>query len=70
MARVAQESETTEQLWGPETQKAVENPETKARLIAAGLEPGDLTPEQFAQFLKVQSERFGAVIKSANIKVE
>ena len=53
-----------------ETQKAVENPETKARLIAAGLEPGDLTPEQFAQFLKVQGERFGGVIKSANIKVE
>jgi tripartite-type tricarboxylate transporter receptor subunit TctC len=53
-----------------ETQKAVESPEIKARLIAAGLEPADLTPEQFAEYLKSQGERFGAIIKAANIKVE
>ena len=53
-----------------ETQKVLANPETKARLIAAGLEPGDLTPEEFADFLKKQSERFAAIIKAGNIKVE
>jgi tripartite-type tricarboxylate transporter receptor subunit TctC len=53
-----------------ETQKVLANPDTRARLIAAGLEPGDLTPEEFAAFLKQQSERFGAIIKAGNIKVE
>jgi tripartite-type tricarboxylate transporter receptor subunit TctC len=53
-----------------ETQKALENPETRSRLVAAGLEPGDLTPEQFADYLKMQGERFGSIIKAANIKVE
>ena len=53
-----------------ETQKVLANPETRARLIAAGLEPGDLTPEEFADFLRKQSERFGAIIKAGNIKVE
>ena len=53
-----------------EVQKALETQETKSRLIAAGLEPGDLTPEQFADFLKVQGERFGGIIRAANIKVE
>jgi tripartite-type tricarboxylate transporter receptor subunit TctC len=53
-----------------EVQRALDSPETKARLIAAGLEPGDLTPEQFAEFLKVQSERFGGIIRQANIKVQ
>jgi tripartite-type tricarboxylate transporter receptor subunit TctC len=53
-----------------ETQKALAMPETKARLIAAGLEPGDLTPEEFAEFLKAQNDRFAAIIKQANIKID
>jgi tripartite-type tricarboxylate transporter receptor subunit TctC len=53
-----------------EVQRALESPETRARLVAAGLEPGDLTPEQFAAYLKTQNERFAAIIKAANIKVE
>ena len=52
------------------TQKSLETPEIRARLIAAGLEPGDLTPEEFADYMKKQGERFGAIIKAANIKVE
>jgi len=53
-----------------EVQRALESPETRAKLVAAGLEPGDLTPEQFAAYLKTQNERFAAIIKAANIKVE
>jgi len=53
-----------------ETQKALGLPETKAKLIAAGLEPGDLTPEEFAEFLKGQNDRFAAIIKQANIKLD
>ena len=53
-----------------ETQRVLESPATRSRLVAAGLEPGDLTPDQFADFLKVQGERFGSIIKAANIKVQ
>jgi len=53
-----------------EVQRALESPATRAKLVAAGLEPGDLTPDQFAEYLKVQSERFASVIKAANIKVQ
>jgi tripartite-type tricarboxylate transporter receptor subunit TctC len=53
-----------------ETQRALETPATRDRLIAAGLEPGDLTPDQFAEFLKVQNERFASIIRNANIKVD
>ena len=53
-----------------ETQRVLESPLTRSRLVAAGLEPGDLTPDQFADFLRVQSERFGSIIKAANIKVQ
>ena len=53
-----------------EVQRALESPQTRARLVAAGLEPGDLTPDQFAAFLKTQNDRFAAIIKAANVKVE
>jgi tripartite-type tricarboxylate transporter receptor subunit TctC len=53
-----------------EAQKALEMPATRDRLIAAGLEPGDLTPDQFAEFLKVQNDRFASIIRGANIKVD
>jgi tripartite-type tricarboxylate transporter receptor subunit TctC len=53
-----------------ETQKVLDTPATRDRLVAAGLEPGDLTPDQFAEFLKVQNDRFASIIKGANIKVD
>jgi len=53
-----------------ETQKVLETPATRDRLVAAGLEPGDLTPDQFAEFLKGQNDRFASIIKGANIKVD
>ncbi len=45
-------------------------PDVQARLKGLGGEPGTLTIEQFAEMNKKEYDRFGALIKSANIKAE
>ena len=40
------------------------------RLLAAGLEPSTQTPDEFAQFVRAQNERFGAIARQANIKTQ
>lgn len=45
-------------------------PDVQAKLKALGGEPGTLSIEQFADLNKKEYERFGALIKSANIKAE
>ena len=45
-------------------------PDVQAKLKGLGGEVGTLTPEQFSQLNKQEFERFGALIKKANIKLE
>jgi tripartite-type tricarboxylate transporter receptor subunit TctC len=45
-------------------------PEVRSRFEALGTVPGGGTPERFAAFLKEEVERWGAVIRAANIRVE
>ena len=45
-------------------------PEVQTKLKGLGGEVGTLTPEQFSQLNKQEFERFGALIKRANIKLE
>jgi tripartite-type tricarboxylate transporter receptor subunit TctC len=44
------------------------DPETSRKLIEAGADPAPGTPEQLAEFLKSELERWGKVIKEKNIK--
>jgi tripartite-type tricarboxylate transporter receptor subunit TctC len=53
-----------------EIQKAVQSPELKEKYLALGLEPVATTPEEMATFMRSQYERYGSVIRSANIKIE
>jgi len=53
-----------------EIRKAMQAPELKERYLALGLEPASNTPDEMAAFMRQQQERYGAVIKSRNIKVE
>src|SRR5882672_2551606 len=53
-----------------EIRKAMQAPELKERYLALGLEPAANTPDEMAAFMRQQQERYGAVIKSRNIKVE
>ena len=53
-----------------ELTRVLKLPDVQARLRGLGGEPGTLTSEQFADMNKKEYDRFGALIKSANIKAE
>lgn len=53
-----------------ETIKVLQLPDVQKRLIALGGEPGKGTQEQFAALVKSDYERFGRLIKDANVKIE
>ena len=53
-----------------ECQKAVQSPDGKERLLAAGLEPDSLPMDQIAAYLKKQGDRFGAVARQAKIRLD
>jgi len=53
-----------------ELKRVLALPDVQARLRGLGGEPGNLTPEQFADMNRAEYERFGKLIKAANIKAE
>ena len=53
-----------------EMQAAVRKPELKERFMALGIDPAGSTPDQFATFLRNEVEKWGKVIKAANVKLE
>jgi tripartite-type tricarboxylate transporter receptor subunit TctC len=53
-----------------EMQKALAQPDLKEKLLNAGLDPVDVPLDQLPAFMRREQERYAAIIKSANIKVE
>ena len=53
-----------------EINKALASPDMKERLLAAGIQPLGNTPEQFASFIRNETQRFAKVIKEAGIRPE
>ncbi len=53
-----------------ETMKALKDPDVQKRLVALGGEPGTTTQAEFATLVKGDYDRFGKLIKDANIKLE
>jgi tripartite-type tricarboxylate transporter receptor subunit TctC len=53
-----------------EMQKALQVPELKERLLNAGLDPVAIALDELPAFMRREQERYAAIIKSANIKVE
>ena len=53
-----------------ETRKIMQDPEIKKRFLAAGLEPAGNTPGEFRDFLRKQNERYGSIVKQANVKLD
>ncbi len=53
-----------------ETAKILKLPDVQAKLRGLGGEPGNVSPEQFAAINKAEYERFGKLIKDANIKID
>ncbi len=46
------------------------DPEVRAKLTAQGFEIVGSTPEEFLQFVRAESEKWGKVIRDNDIKVE
>jgi len=54
-----------------EIAKAVQAPEVRARMQNLGLEPASpMTPDEMAVFLRKEQQRYGDIIRTANIKIE
>jgi tripartite-type tricarboxylate transporter receptor subunit TctC len=53
-----------------EMQKALALPDLKEKLLNAGLDPVDVPLDQLPAFMRREQERYAAIIKGANIKVE
>ena len=55
-----------------EVQKIVQAPDIRERFIALGLEPSPpgSTPEEFAEFVRKQYERYGIAVRQARVKLD
>jgi tripartite-type tricarboxylate transporter receptor subunit TctC len=50
--------------------KALAVPEVRERFLAQGAEPGGNTPDEFAAFVKAESDKWARVVKFSNAKVD
>jgi tripartite-type tricarboxylate transporter receptor subunit TctC len=50
--------------------KALAVPEVRERFVAQGAQPGGTTPEQFAAFIRAETEKWTKVVKISNAKVD
>jgi tripartite-type tricarboxylate transporter receptor subunit TctC len=53
-----------------EMQAAVRKPELRERFTQLGIDPAGTSPEQFSKFLRDEIDKWGKVIRAANVKVE
>ena len=53
-----------------EIQKALQAPDLRERYLPLGLEPVSNSPDEMASFMKREQERYGSIIRNANIKIE
>jgi tripartite-type tricarboxylate transporter receptor subunit TctC len=53
-----------------ETVKALADPALRERIAAQGAEPGGISPEAYAQFIRDETARWGAAARDAGVKPE
>jgi len=53
-----------------EIQKALRSEELKERMVNVGLDPVSSTPDEMAAFMRRELDRYAAIIRSANIRIE
>src|SRR5213083_2670317 len=53
-----------------EIQKALQSGDLKDRMVNIGLDPVSSTPDEMAAFMRREQERYAAIIKAANIRLE
>jgi tripartite-type tricarboxylate transporter receptor subunit TctC len=50
--------------------RALALPEVRERFVGQGAEPGGSTPDQFAAFIRAETEKWTRVVKVSNAKVD
>ena len=53
-----------------EIAKLLATNETRERFKTLAMEPGGGTPQRFAAFLREESQKWGAIVRAANIRPE
>jgi tripartite-type tricarboxylate transporter receptor subunit TctC len=53
-----------------DVQRALASPDVREKLAAQGAEPSSFTPDEFSRFLREDTQRWTALIRSSGIKVE
>ena len=53
-----------------EIQKAAQSPDLKERFVPLGMDTAANTPEQMLAYMRREQERYGQIVKAANIKIE
>ena len=53
-----------------EIQKAMQSPDVKERYIALGMDTAWNTPEEMNAMMKKEQERYGVIVKKANVKID
>ena len=53
-----------------EIRKALANDDLKVRMVSLGLDAVSTTPEEMAAYMRREQERYGEIIRNANIRVE
>jgi tripartite-type tricarboxylate transporter receptor subunit TctC len=53
-----------------ETRKIMQDPELRKRFVAGGMEPSGNTSAEFSDFLRKQNERYGSIVKQANVRLD
>jgi tripartite-type tricarboxylate transporter receptor subunit TctC len=53
-----------------EVEKAMSKPETLAQLLAEGSVPMSGSPQQVAQFMKTEQQRWSAIVRDSNVKLD
>jgi tripartite-type tricarboxylate transporter receptor subunit TctC len=53
-----------------QTAKVLAMPDIRERMVAMGTEPVSNSPEEFAQFIKSESQKWSKIIHDKNIRIE
>lgn len=53
-----------------EVRKVLQLPDVSERFVALGMDSAGNTPEDFAEFIRKQNARYGAIVKQANVRAD
>ena len=53
-----------------ETAEALKDPQVRERLLALGSEPVGSSPAAFGRFFRAEVEKWGKVVRAANVRIE